>query len=115
MLTSNNLLNACNACLLYICTEYTINPNELTDLDTGNPLNLSDLSNQMVNQLSNHHYIALYFNRDEPTIYLEKATSHEDLLDLYEIIQDDFYAGDSHTMQITIDNINYTIDLLADI
>ena len=116
MLTSNNLINACSACLLGICTEYTINPNELMDLDTSDSLDLSDFSDQMFDQLSEHHYIALYFNRDEPTIYIEKANSHEELLNIYDITQNDFEsAGDDKTLQITIDGINYTFDLLADI
>lgn len=116
MLTANNLINACSACLLGICTEYTINPNELIDIETNDSLDLSDLSDQMFDQLSEHPYIALYFNRDEPTIQIEKANSHEELLNLYDITQNDFEsAGDNKTLQVTIDGTNYTFDLLADI
>jgi hypothetical protein len=115
MLTANNLINACSACLLGICTEYTINPNELKDLETNNSLDLSNLSDQMFDQLSEHHYIALYFNRDEPTIQIEKTNSHEELLNLYDTTQNDFESGDNKTLQVTIDGTNYTIDLLADI
>lgn len=116
MLTVNNLTNACSACLLGICTEYTINPNELRDLETGESIDLSDLSELMADQLSKHHYIALYFNRDEPTIQIEKADSHKELLNIYDTTQDEFEsAGDNKTLSVTIDGTSYTFDLLADI
>lgn len=73
------------ATILGKCITFTINPNELRDLETGNLIDLNKLIEKATNQLTKKatHYLAFYINRDEPTLAIEHACSRQELIDLY--------------------------------
>ena len=115
-MTSNNLINAAEALILDICLEYTINPLDFKHIETGKPLNLQQLADEVYDHFVNNntHYIALYFNRDEPTISIEEANSRAELINIYDC--EGNYSIDSilETIEVTIDGTTYTFDLLPD-
>ncbi len=107
------------ATILGKCLEFTINPNELRDIRTGDPINLNELIEKATNQLTNKatHYLALYINRDEPTLAIEPACSRQELIDLY---NDDALEGNPLDGITSIDTFEhhgttYTIETLEDI
>ena len=92
---------------------------ELRDIRTGNPIDLNELIEKTTNQLTKEatHYLALYINRDEPTLAIEPAASREELIDLY---NDDALKGNQLDGITSIDTfelngITYTIETLEDI
>lgn len=110
-----NLIRAfAMATILNKCLEFTINPNELRDLETGNPIDLNKLIDQAEYQLTNKatHYLALYINRDEPTLAIEPAASRKELCELYD---SDDIDSISSIDTYKLNGITYTIETVEDI
>jgi hypothetical protein len=104
------------AIILDICLEYNINPLTFREIETGYPINLHDLCNNMANHLNTNpnHYMALYFNTDEPTIELESAESHQSLLDHYGWT-DNPGSLILNYKRINFNGTDYLIDIITDI
>ena len=117
-MTSNNLINAAEALILDICLKYTINPLQFKHILTGEPIDLHQFADEVYDHFTNNntHYIAIYFNRDEPTISIEEANSRAEFLNIYDCEADqiDSIITLVETIEVTIDGITYTFDLLPD-
>lgn len=114
-MTTNNLINAAEALILDICINYQINPLDFKSIETGEPLDLHNLCDEINDHFTETQYIAIYFNRDEPTICIEPANSHQELLDIYDQSQDGFDSIPHETIEVNIDGTIYTFELLCDI
>lgn len=116
-MTTNNLINATQALILDICIKYQINPLNFRVIETGEPIDLHDLCDQVYDHFTcnNTNYVAIYFNRDEPTISIETANSHQELLNDYQFDPNEPTDGILEPIEVTIDGTNYTFELITDI
>lgn len=116
-MTSNNLINAAEALVLEICLNYRINPLDFKSIETGEPIDLYNLCDEINDHFTDNktQYIAIYFNRDEPTIAIEPAKSHQELLDNYQFDPNKPTDDILKTIEVNIDGTLYTFELLTDI
>lgn len=115
-MTANNLINAAEALILDICINYQINPLEFKSLDNDEPIDLQNLCDEINDHFTdnNTQYIAIYFNRDCPTIAIEPANSHQELLDNYQFDLNINPDQVLKTIKVNIDGTNYTFELIPD-
>lgn len=104
------------AIILDVCLEYNINPLTFREIQTGYPINLHDLCNNMANHLNTNpnHYMAIYFNTDEPTIYLESAESPQALRNEYHW-PDNPGSEILKSNHINLNGTDYLIEIITDI
>ena len=82
--TINSINAFVQATILQECLTWLINPLEFSDIETGESIDLNTFACLAEKQLIEHHYLAMYINRDQPTIIMEKANSRLELASLYE-------------------------------
>ncbi len=119
--TTINSINAfVQATLLQECITFQINPLELSNLENGERHDLNVFICKAEKQLIEHHYLALYINRDEPALAMEHANSRLELASLYEdeaIHKNslDCLEGITSIHTFEYQGITYTIETLEDI
>ena len=119
-ITTNPIEAFATATILGKCLHHGINPHQLREIQTEEPIDLVNLIHKATTQLlrpEGHHYLALYLNRDEPTITIEPANSREELNNLfpdpYEV--ENPLEGLIATDTMELNGITYTIETIEDI
>lgn len=118
--TINSINAFVQATILQECLTWSINPLEFSDIETGESIDLNVFACLAEKQLIEHHYLAMYINRDQPTIIMEKANSRLELASFYddEAIFSNTYdclEGITSIHKFEHNGIIYTIETLEDI
>lgn len=109
---NDSIVNFIQSSLFQVLHNERIPSWQLTDMD-GNKLPMTPFISEVAFQLANKatHYACIYLN-DDYNISLEKATSYEELLNIYD--EDDAIEDIRTTFLYQENNIDYQLDFILD-